>query len=367
MRRTSTRWDVLNDQVGVLTTRWYNNDRTFTNPLREDHQVVTPSKRIVRQPETGSLSIEDARLDMLRPDPALLDEYVTREMANGQTDVEYLLDCWERRENVLLVGDTQGGKTMLVRVMAILAGQAMGHSKPLPVFTLSASSGITDFDLFGQPTSYTDPVSGVDSIVWLPGVVDMAARVGGLLYLDEVNMMPERVTSSLHPITDWRRTFTNRAKAVKVPGDGFMPETVKLHPDLWIVGTMNPNYRGAGTLNEAFSNRFRHLTWNYNPDVERTLVPNEGVRLLGDALRTARSTGHLRTPVGTAALMRLANDVVTTGVDMAIYCLLSMFTQDEVPVVEEIIESRSFRSLIVSMPQGVPTGWPTGADSNSPF
>jgi MoxR-like ATPase len=244
----------------------------------------------------------------------------------------------------------------------------MGLGRAVPVFTLSASSGITDFDLFGQPTAWTDP-DGVEHIVHLPGVVDMAARVGGILYLDEVNMMPERVTSSIHPITDWRRSFTNRTKAVKVPGDGFMAEQVKLHDDLWVVGTMNPNYRGAGALNEAFANRFRFLRWDYNPDVERTLIPNEGVRLLGDALRTARATGHLRTPVGTSALMRLASDVADTGVDMALYCLLSMFTQDEVPVVEEIIESRSFRSLIVSMPSGVPTGWPTGAPSgqNSPF
>jgi len=333
--------------------------------------TTTPSKKIVKVPETptGPLTLMDARLDVLRPNEALVDEYVTRNMPNGMTDTEYLLTCWERRENVLLVGDTQGGKTMLVKVMAVLAARAAGLPKPYPVFTLSASSGITDFDLFGQPTAYTDPATGVESIVWLPGVVDMAAHVGGFLYLDEVNMMPERVTSSLHPVTDWRRTFVNRAKAIKVPGDGFMAEQVKVSDDLWIVGTMNPNYRGAGVLNEAFANRFRHLRWDYNPDVERTLVPNEGVRLLGDALRTARATGHLRTPVGTAALMRLASDVVEVGVDMAIYCLLSMFSQDETPVVEEIIESRSFRSLIVSMPTGVPTGWPTGSSggTNSPF
>ncbi len=331
--------------------------------------TATPTKKIVKVAPTGALTMNDPRLDMLRPDPALLDEYVGREMPNGQSDTEYLLDCWRERENVLLVGDTQGGKTMLVSVMAILAAKDMGLDKPLPVFTLSASSGITDFDLFGQPTAWTDPSDNSEHIVQLPGVVDMAARVGGILYLDEVNMMPERVTSSLHPITDWRRSFTNRNKAVKVPGDGFMAETVRLHDDLWVVGTMNPNYRGAGALNEAFANRFRFLRWDYNPDVERTLIPNEGVRLLGDALRTARATGHLRTPVGTKALMRLASDVAKNGVDMAIYCLLSMFTQDESPVVEEIIESRSFRSLIVSMPTGVPSGWPTGAgnDPNSPF
>jgi len=315
----------------------------------------TPRKRIVRTPtttltvtgeEARHLTIDDERLDVLRPNPLLAQSYVSRTMPNGKTDVDYLLECWERRENVLLVGDTQGGKTMLVNVLAIAIGERMGLGKPVPVFTLSASNGITDYDLFGQPTSWTDPETGIEHIVWLPGIVDMVARVGGILYLDEVNMMPERVTSSLHPLTDWRRTFTNRAKAVKVPGDGFMPETVVADGNLWIVGTMNPNYRGAGQLNEAFANRFRHLDWSYDAAVERRLVPNEAVRTLGDALRQARATGHIRTPVGTAALMRVSEDASRDGVDMALFTLTSMFTADEKPVVDEIIESRTFKALI---------------------
>jgi MoxR-like ATPase len=285
-------------------------------------------------------------------------------MENGQTDLDYLLTKWEKRENVLLVGDTQGGKTMLVNVMAVLIGEKMGLGKPVPVFTLSASSGITDFDLFGQPVPWADPETGVETIVWLPGIIAMAAQVGGILYLDEVNMMPERVTSSLHPVCDWRRSFTNRYKAVQVPGDGFMAETVQVVPDLWIVGTMNPNYKGAGTLNEAFANRFRHLRWDYNKAVEERLIPNEGARLLGERLRVSRAQGHITTPVGTAALMRLASDVAEDGVDMALYSLLSMFSQWEVPVVEEIIEAQSFKSLLVAMPSAVPGGW--GGDPNDP-
>lgn len=109
---------------------------------------------------------------------------------------------------------------------------------------------------------------------------------------------------------------------------------------------MNPNYRGAGALNEAFANRFRHLDWTYDDKVERSLIPNDAVRTLGDALRQARATGHVRTPVGTSALMRLADDCVSDGVDMALFVLTSMFTSDERLVVDEIIESRSFKTLL---------------------
>lgn len=336
---------------------------------------TAPRHLTVTHEESVALTIDDPRLDMFRPDPALVQEYVSRKLPNGKTDVEYLLAKWASRENVLLVGDTQGGKTMLVNVLAIHIGEAMGLNRdgkvlPVPVFTLSASNGITDFDMFGQPTAWTNPETGQEQIVWLPGIADMAARIGGIFYLDEVNMMPERVTSSLHPMADWRRSFTNRAKAVKVPGDGFMPETVHISPDLWIVGTMNPNYRGAGALNEAFANRFRHLEWAYDPTVEHRLIPNDAVRTLGDALRQARATGHIRTPVGTSALMRVCSDVIEDGVDMALFVLRSMFTADEKLVFDEIVESRSFKGLIANAADNRHPLTGSGdnfADSPSPF
>jgi hypothetical protein len=64
--------------------------------------------------------------------------------------------------------------------------------------------------------------------------------------------------------------------------------------------------------------------------------------------------------------MRLAADVANKGVDTAIYCLLSMFSQEEVPFVEEIIEKGSFRSLLATTPGNVPSGWAEG-DPDSPF
>jgi len=304
----------------------------------------------------GTLTIDDPRLDGYRPDPAIVQQYVSRKMPNGMTDIEYCMAVWRgdetlgcpARENLMFVGDTQGGKTMLVNVLACKIGEEMGLGVPVPVFTLSASNGITDFDLFGQDKPWTNPETGTDHIVWLPGLADMAARVGGILYIDEANMMPERVTSSLHPLCDYRRMFVNRNKAVKVPGDGFVADVVQANPDLWIVGTMNPNYRGAGPLNEAFSERFRWLLWDYDQAVETKLIPNDAVRTLGTALRQLRELGKIRTPTGTATLMRMVRDVHRDGVDMALYVLRSKFTADERPYVDEVIESRSFKVLIAN-------------------
>ena len=297
----------------------------------------------------------DPRLDHLRPNTAKVAKYVNRQMPNGMSDVEFLLtftDDAHRNENqgrpgnVMLKGDTQGGKTFLVEVLAVAWAKKLGLPKPMPIFTLSGSSGVTDFDLFGQPSPWYDPQTGAERIVWLPGVVDMAARVGGILYADECNALGERVTTSLHPVVDHRHTFTNRNRPVQVPGDGFMPETVSTALDLWVIGTFNEGYRGMSDMNEAFVNRFRHIEWGYDEKVEKALVPSPTIHLLADALRTARSQNKLRTPVGTAALQRLHLDIQSFGPELALQVFTAPFKAQERDVVRAIIEDRSIALLL---------------------
>ena len=303
------------------------------------HPVLVPS---------DITDVDDPRLDPWRPDPKIVKSYISRTMPNGQSDVDFLLSFYEQRENILLVGDTQSGKTLMVQVLAVLAGERRPSKKPLPVFTLSGSSGVTDFDLFGQPTAYTTP-EGHERLVWLAGVCDIAARAGGILYLDEVNMMSERVTSSLHSLTDHRRSFVNRQKAVSQQSEGtevFLPETVKASDELWIVGTINPvGYKGA-SMGEAFLNRWVHIPWDYDESVEKKLIPSAAVRLLGQALREARSMRVLNTPIGTAALSRMCDHVERFGPATALWMLNSMFTPAEQPKVQAIITDRSIEMLL---------------------
>jgi hypothetical protein len=96
-----------------------------------------------------------------------------------------------------------------------------------------------------------------------------------------------------------------------------------------------------GEMNEAFINRFRHLVWDYDQEVEQKLIPSPAIRLLGDALRTARSANQVRTPVGTAALQRVQEDVDAFGIAAAMEVFTGMFKPNERPVVQSIIEDRS--------------------------
>ncbi len=328
--------------------------------------VAVTSQTVVINPATGQpiavakakvTPIEDPmdpRLDHLRPSRTKVKRYISRLMSNGLTDIEFLLtftsDSYRaenegRPANIMLKGDTQGGKTALVEALAVAWADALGLPKPMPIFTLSGSSGVTDFDLFGQVTTYTDPDTGLDTLVHLPGVVTLAAQCGGILYLDEVNAMGERVTSSVHPVADHRHQFINRGKAV-VKGGVHLPETVTAHVDLWIVGTYNDGgYKGMVEMNEAFINRFRHIRWDYDSDVEAKLIKSPAIRMFGEMLRTARAanTRGMRTPVGTAALMRFEQDVHAFGVDLAFEVFTGMFKRTEADTVEAIFNDRSIR------------------------
>ena len=154
-------------------------------------------------------------------------------MMNGMSDTEFLFKYTNdnyraknegRPANVMFKGDTQGGKTLLVQVLAILWAEAMGLPKPMP--DLHAERFVRRHRLrpvrsgrdLRRPERDGPPRQP-------PGVVALAAQCGGILYLDEINTMGERVTSSLHPLCDSRHPFPNRGKAV-CKGGVFLPEIV---------------------------------------------------------------------------------------------------------------------------------------------
>ena len=62
------------------------------NPKASKRPVsATATTLTVTGEESRPLTIDDERLDVLRPNPLLAETYVSRKMANGDTDVEYLM------------------------------------------------------------------------------------------------------------------------------------------------------------------------------------------------------------------------------------------------------------------------------------
>lgn len=325
-------------------------------PLPLVADVVAPLVMVAGRVLNPIVDPMDDRLDHLRPERSKVKRYINRVMSNGMTDVEFLLifasDPYRianegHPTNIALKGDTQSGKTFLVEALAVAWADALHMPKVMPIFTISGSSGVTDFDLFGQTTSYTDPDTGIESLVWLPGIVELAAQCGGILYLDEMNAMGERVTSSLHPVIDHRHAFVNRNKPEWRDGQ-FMPSVVDTSLDTWVVATYNEGYRGMGKMNQAFAQRFEHILWDYDPAVENRLIKSPTVRLLGEALRNARKASEIQTPVGTSALQRIQRNVVAMGAELAMSTLLGMFDPSERDVVQAIITDRTIVDMLKS-------------------
>lgn len=357
------------DEVGeawVLPRLLYVGDLTqpeVTAPV--DSQSAAALVTVVdNEPITDPM---DPIFDRFRPDPSVVDQYVSRILPGGLRDLDALLTYRDERENgfypnIALVGETQSGKTMLVRALAVLAARRDGLPKPYPVFTLNGSLGVTTYEMFGQSTSVE--VNGVERIVWMEGIVPMALRCGGFLYLDEWNAVNPAMATALHPVLDDRREFTNTKRAIPDGHGGWMPEVVKAHPNTWIITTVNPGYKGTQTMAEASTNRFRWFVWDYDAATEETLVPSPTARLLGNALREARNDRSVTVPVGTSALIRLCKDAAQFGAAFALWSFTSMFPPSERPRVRYIIEdSGVYDMLNAEYPPKVPE---TPVD-NEPF
>lgn len=325
---------------------------SFPQPTMADIAALTHVENgvlVSAEPITDPM---DPALDRFRPNANLAAKYISRLVPGGYTDVEYMLHLREQRNdegyspNVAMIGETQSGKTMLVQVCAILAAERDGMPKPYPVFTINGSSGVTSYDLFGQTSAVI--INGREVLVWMEGLVPLAARCGGFLYLDEFNAVPPSQGVAIHGLLDDRRQFVNTQKAVPDGHGGFAPEVVKAHPKMWTLVTINPNYKGTQSLQEATSNRFRWMPWDYDEDVEKALIPSKTIRIMGQNLRAARQRKVVTVPVGTSALQRFNADCSTFGVDNALWSFLGLFPPQERTRVETIMEDQGLLDLLHS-------------------
>lgn len=116
------------------------------------------------------------------------------------------------------------------------------------------------------------------------GPLVAAMRTGAVLFINELNRMPETVQNVLLPALDER--------LIQVPHIG----EVRAAPGFQVVATQNPvEYVATGHLSEALRDRFEHLPLDYQPaDEEARIVAAEtgsdDALLVTQALRLSRAT-----------------------------------------------------------------------------
>ena len=162
--------------------------------------------------------------------PRKTPEFVDR----GEKYVERIIRALYYFRQCALIGPSGTGKTHVVYIVAEVGG--------LPMYEINCGLQTSTYDLFGR-------YIGMGKENWIDGQIIMWCRNGGILYLDEANMMKQDVATRLNPLLD------TRGHIVLTEKDN---EIVHRHPCGHLIIAMNPFsgvFAGTKPLNAAFRRR----------------------------------------------------------------------------------------------------------------
>jgi hypothetical protein len=259
------------------------------------------------------------RLEMVSvPDPKWAKEYINRRI-EGVSDFEIYDYAMANKHNVLIEGHAGSGKTMSV--------QAYASARGLRYFNVACHVGIEPSHLVGRWIPTAD-----GHFAWQDGAVTDLVRNGGVLLFNEINFMPERISTFIFSLLDYRRE-------IQILENG--GEVIKAHPELLIVADMNPNYRGTRPLNQAFADRFAiRLDFPYDKAIESKLIKNKSLIEMANQLRDQYTNKAISTPISTRSLVAFLNNVKQFGLDFATYSYINTFNGDtEKSAVRLVIET----------------------------
>jgi len=153
---------------------------------------------------------------------------------SGQHYVERIARALYYFKQCSLIGPSGTGKTHIVYLVAELCG--------LPVWEVNCGLQTSSYDLIGR-------FIGLGKENWIDGMVTRWLRAGGIMYLDEANMMKQDVATRLNPVLDTRGHIVLNEKD---------NEVVERHKYGYLILSMNPysaEFAGTKPLNAAMRRR----------------------------------------------------------------------------------------------------------------
>lgn len=283
--------------------------------------VVAPTAEVKTEPDFANVIPMTPRpqVEMAKvPDKKWADTYINRKI-NKVLDYDLLDIAKANHENVLIRGHAGSGKTMCVLAWA--------SSRGYKYYNVSANVGLEPSHLFGMWI----PTEQAGVFRWQDGPVTTLVREGGVLLLNEIDFMPERITTVLFGLLDDRRE-------IQLLENG--GEVIKAHPDLIVIGDHNPNYRGARPMNQAWKDRFQHKwEFEYDKSIERKLIPSPALLEVADKLRANADKGELDTPISTRSLVAFCKNVKNVSLDYAIDTYINGFLDDEREGVKVVMQT----------------------------
>jgi nitric oxide reductase NorQ protein len=199
---------------------------------------------------------------------------------NGEHYVERIGRALKFFKQCALIGPSGTGKTHIVYLVAELAG--------LPLWEINCGLATSVFDLFGRYV-------GLGKENWIDGLITNWCRKGGILYLDEANMMKQDIATKLNPLLD------QRGHMVLTEKDS---EIIHRHKHAYMIISMNPvsaEFAGTKPINAAMRRRMSvWLNFDYMSigdkidDKEIRMVSERGNIPYGDASIIVKIGAKLR-------------------------------------------------------------------------
>jgi MoxR-like ATPase len=166
--------------------------------------------------------------------------------------------CLEAERNVLLEGPVGVGKTHL----ALAICQKLGKK----TFRVDGDNRYSEQKLSGWFDPPTVIKKGFGKEAFIPGPLVEAMESGGILFINELNRLPEGVQNVLLPAIDERM--------IMVPRLG----EIKAKPGFLVIATQNPKeFVATSHLSEAILDRFELVVLNYQSEEEETKIVSEKV------------------------------------------------------------------------------------------
>lgn len=194
--------------------------KSYESPLKKKYDVE-------KYDLASNYTFPDSQMELI---PSHTPEYIDK----GEHYVERIMRALYYFKQCALIGPSGTGKTHIVYLVAEIAG--------LPLWEINCGLQTTSFDLFGR-------YIGLGKENWVDGQIVSWCRNGGILYLDEANMMKQDVATRLNPLLDTRGHIVLNEKD---------NEIIPRHPLSFVIISMNPfsvEFAGTKPLNAAFRRR----------------------------------------------------------------------------------------------------------------
>lgn len=205
-----------------------------------------------------------------------------RAVVGRSREVEVVAAALGAGRSILLEGPPGTGKTTMLRGLAEGAG--------VPLVVIEGNAELSPGRLVGQHDPSRLLTSGYSRDIFVPGPLLEAMTAGAILYVEELNRVPEETLNVLLGVLSERCLHVPRYGEVTAAGN------------FRLVAAMNPyDAVGTGRISPALYDRTCRVALGYQDEADETAivqrqmhVPEELVRAAVRAVRTTRSHPDLR-------------------------------------------------------------------------